>query len=150
MHSREESPSWSVRLLKKFPTSYTNRRSINASITAHPISYRSILVSYHLHLALPGSLIPSGFPTKALYAPLFSSPHAPFATTISFYFNCSPEYLVGNTSHKAALQDMWCYIHKMWQWLFVFPYATLWGKRKIYFRNMLYAPVGEATKLNML
>jgi len=21
---------------------------------------------------------------------------------------------VWNTSHKAALQDMWCYIHKMW------------------------------------
>jgi len=151
MHSTEESPSWSVWLLKKFPTSYTTWRSINASITAHPTFYRSILVSYHLHLSLAGSLISSGFPTKVLYAPLLSSPHAPCATTISFFFNCSPEYLVGNTSHKAALQGtMWCYIHKMWQWLFVFPYATLWGKRRIYFRNMLYTPVGEATEINRL
>jgi len=55
-------------------------------------------------------IIPSGFPTKAFYAPILSSPHA---TTISFFFTCSPEYLVGNTSHKAALRDMWCYIHKM-------------------------------------
>ena len=39
----------------------------------HPMSLRSILVlSSHLCLGLPGGLIPSGFPTKALYAPLLA------------------------------------------------------------------------------
>jgi len=84
MHSTEESPSWRAWVLKKFPTSYTTWRPINTSTTAHPISYRSIFVSYYLHLGLLGSLIPSGFPIKALYAPLLSMPHAPHATTTSF------------------------------------------------------------------
>jgi hypothetical protein len=34
---------------------------------------RSILIlSYHLRLVLPNGLFPSGFPTKILYAPVFS------------------------------------------------------------------------------
>ena len=43
------------------------------SIYPHSTSWRSILIlSIHLHLGLPSSLFPSGFPTKTLYAPLSS------------------------------------------------------------------------------
>ena len=39
----------------------------------HPTSRRSVLIlSSHQRLGLPGCLLPSGFPTKTLYAPLLS------------------------------------------------------------------------------
>ena len=47
------------------------------SLCPHPTSQRSILLlSSHLSLGLPRGLLLSGFPTKALYAPLLSPIHA--------------------------------------------------------------------------
>ena len=77
-----------LQLVKKFPASDGTRRFITAFTSVHhlslswarpiqstdpyPTSWRSILISTHLHLVLPSGLFPSGFPTKTLYAPLFS------------------------------------------------------------------------------
>jgi hypothetical protein len=45
-----------------------------SSLVPHPTSRRSILIlSSHLRLGLPHVLHHSGFPTKALYAPLLST-----------------------------------------------------------------------------
>ena len=78
-----------LQIVKKFPAFHGTRRFINAltsvrhmslswaspiqSIFPHPTSWRSILIlSTHLCLGLPSGLLPSGFPTKTLYTPLFS------------------------------------------------------------------------------
>ena len=75
-----------LQLVKKFRTFHGTRRFITAitsvrhlslsranptqSIYPHPTSWRSILIlSTHLRLGLPSSLLPSGFPTKTLYTP---------------------------------------------------------------------------------
>ena len=72
------------------------------SIYPHPTSWRSILtLSTHPRLGLPSGLLPSGFPTKTLYAP---SPHpfTPHAQPISFFSILSPaQYWVRSTSHLA-------------------------------------------------
>ena len=74
-----------LQLVKKFPAFHGTRRFITAltnvshlslswaspiqSIYTHPTSWRSILIlSVHLRLGLPSDLLPSGFPTKTLYA----------------------------------------------------------------------------------
>ena len=79
--------------VKKFPAFHGSRRFITAltsvrrlslswispiqSIYPHPTSWRSIqILSTHLRLGLPSVLLPSGFPTKTLYTPLFSPIHA--------------------------------------------------------------------------
>ena len=76
-----------LQLVKKFPAFYGTRRFITALTSVRhlslscaspiqstyppPTSWRSILIlSTHLRLGLPSGLFPSGFPTKALYAPL--------------------------------------------------------------------------------
>ena len=89
----EQSHSWEAnrfQLEKKFPAFYKNRIFFTAIISArylslswassihskppHPTSWRSILLSSsHLRLGFPSGLFPSGFPTKNLYTPLFSS-----------------------------------------------------------------------------
>jgi hypothetical protein len=56
--------------------------SYQSSPCPHPSSWRSVLIlSSHFLLGLPSGLIPSGFPTKILYAPLLS----PVCATCSAY-----------------------------------------------------------------
>jgi hypothetical protein len=86
-------------LPKKFPAFYGTQRFITAftrarhlslswarsiqSMPPHPTSRSSILIlSSHLRLGLPSGLLPSGFPTKAMYAPLLSAQRA----------NCPPHH----------------------------------------------------------
>ena len=78
-----------LQLVKKFPAFHGTRRFITAltsfrqlalswaspiqSIYPHSTTWRAILIlSTHLRLGLPSSLLPSGFPTKTLYTPLSS------------------------------------------------------------------------------
>ena len=78
-----------LQLVKKFPAIHGTRRFITAltnvrhlslfwaspiqSIYPHPTSWRPVLIlSNNLCLGLPSGLLPSGFPTKTLYAPLSS------------------------------------------------------------------------------
>jgi hypothetical protein len=50
---------------------------LNPVHTPHPTSWRSVLIlSSHLRLGLPSGRLPSGLPTKILYAPRFSRIHA--------------------------------------------------------------------------
>ena len=66
---------------QRFITTFTSFRNLSLSwassiqsIPPHPTSWRSILIlSSHLRLGLPCGLFPSGFPTKTLYTPLFST-----------------------------------------------------------------------------
>jgi hypothetical protein len=94
---REKPPV--AHLLRNFPTSHGARFFIILftrarhwslswvkwiqSIRSHPISLRSILLlSFHLRVGLPSGLFSFGFPTKTLYAFLFS-PCMLHAMTIS-------------------------------------------------------------------
>ena len=75
-----------LQLVKQFPAFHGTRRFITVltsvrhlslswaspiqSTYPHPTSWRSIPISpTHLRLGLPSGLLPSGFPTKTIYAP---------------------------------------------------------------------------------
>ena len=87
-------------LVRKFPAFYKTRSFITAFATARsiqsmssiPLLARSILiVSSHLHVGRPSSFLPSGFPTKTLYARLLSPMHATWSSHLSFLI-WSPEW----------------------------------------------------------
>ena len=78
-----------LQLVKKFPAFHGTRRFITAltrvrhlsvswtspiqSMYSHPTYWRSILIlSTHLRLGLPSGLLPSGFPSRALFTSLSS------------------------------------------------------------------------------
>ena len=63
--------------IHKCPVPVPTLSQIDPVHAPHPTSWRSILIlSSHLHLGLPSSLFPSGFPTKSMYKPLLSPLHA--------------------------------------------------------------------------
>ena len=113
------------KLLKKFPAFYGVRRFITAftrgchlslswaifiqSMPPHPTSRRSILIlSSHLRLGLSSGLLPSGFPTKTLYAPLLS----PYAPNVLFYVHFSSLIAWWRVSWSVLL-DRYCSGNKM-------------------------------------
>ena len=70
------------------------------SMPPHPNSWRShVILSSHLDLGLPSGLLPSGFPIKTLWIPVFSQ-YVLQAPPISFLSIWSPEQnLVRSTDH---------------------------------------------------
>ena len=77
-----QSPSWKANWLafhgtRRFITALTRVHHLSQSWASpiqstypHPTSWRSIPISpTHLRLGLPSGLLPSGFPTKTIYAP---------------------------------------------------------------------------------
>jgi hypothetical protein len=90
-----------LKLLKKFPAFYGTRKFDTAftrarhlflswarlihSIPLHPTCWRSILIPSQLCLGLPSGLLPLGFPTKTLYAPLLSPVRAACPAYLSLH-----------------------------------------------------------------
>ena len=87
----EQSPSWQANSSSaiheiprhlwnpKLTTAFTSARHLSLSsdrsiqsMPLYPTSWRSTLLSFHLHLGLPGGLLPSGLSSKILQTPLLS------------------------------------------------------------------------------
>ena len=107
-----------TQLLKKYLTFYRTQRLISTFTTAHhlpvpvlsqinpvhisphhPISWRPTLISIHAYVFHVISFC-QVFPTKILYAPLFS-PYVPYALPISSFLVCSTEWLARSKHHAA-------------------------------------------------
>ena len=113
-----------LQLVKKFPAFHGTQRFITAltsvrylslswaspiqSIYPHPTSWRSILIlSTHLRLGLPNGLLPSGFPSKTLYTPLFSPIRATCpAHLILLYFITRTILGEGYKSFSSSLRNL--------------------------------------------
>jgi len=66
-------PEYSVSMLRRTHHSPLSWAISIYSSLSHLILWRSILILfYYLHLGLPRNVFPRGYPTKALYALLFS------------------------------------------------------------------------------
>ena len=90
-------PRYAFQGTRRFITALTSVRHLSLSwvspiqsIYPHPNSWRSILIlSTHLRLGLPSGLLPSGFPTKTLYAPplLTHTRHMPSPSHSSRFYH---------------------------------------------------------------
>ena len=91
--------------IHKCPPSAPILSQLDPVHTPHPTSWSSILIlSSHLRLGLPTGLLPSGFPTNALYTPLLS-PFVLYAPPITFFSILSPEkYWVRSRDKMLTIQ----------------------------------------------
>ena len=104
-------------LVEKFPSFYGTPRFITAFISArhlslswarwiqsmppHLTSWRSILIlSLYLSLGLPSDLVPSGFPTKTLYASLLSPTLATYSAYPTVFVWSPKQYWVRSADHS--------------------------------------------------
>jgi hypothetical protein len=92
------------------------------SVSPHLISLIYILIlSSHRHLVLPSGLFPSGFPTKILYAFLFS--HACYMPCLSHpswfdYSNCTGwRYYLRSTSSCSFIHSEDSYQENISNWM---------------------------------